>query len=149
MRLEWWGKNNIISYNAVHVLLGHFNLDILLVEKEIKSVNLKRNQPWILLGRLMLKLKLQYFGHLTHWKSPWCRERLRAEGEESVRGWDGWMASLRQWTWLWANFRRWWGTWKPGVLQSWGLKESDRTGQLNNNSQLLQHYVLLQLFYLF
>ena len=27
---------------------------------------------------------------LTHWKSPWCCERLRAE-EEGIRGWDGWM----------------------------------------------------------
>ena len=25
----------------------------------------------------------------THWKSPWCLERLRAEGEEGVRGIDG------------------------------------------------------------
>ena len=33
--------------------------------------------------RLMLKLNLQYFGHLceelTHWKRPWCWERLKAE----------------------------------------------------------------------
>ena len=48
---------------------------------------------------LMIKLKLQYFGHLmqTHWKSLWCWERLRAE-EEGVRRWDGWMASWIQWT---------------------------------------------------
>ena len=32
--------------------------------KEIKPVNLKGNQPWMLFGRLTLKLKLQYFGHL-------------------------------------------------------------------------------------
>ena len=29
---------------------------------------------------------------LTHWKRPWCRERLKA-GEGTDRGWDGWMAS--------------------------------------------------------
>ena len=40
----------------------------------------------------------------THWKSPWCWERSRAEGEEGIRGWDGWMASLMQWIWTWANF---------------------------------------------
>ena len=55
---------------------------------------------------------------LTHGKSPWCWERLRAEGEEGVRGWDSWMASLMQWTWTWANFRRWRGTERPGMLQS-------------------------------
>ena len=56
----------------------------------------------------------------THWKSPWCWERLRAEREESIRGWYDWMASLIQWTWTWANPRRWWGTGRPGVLQSMG-----------------------------
>ena len=56
----------------------------------------------------------------THWKSPWCWERLRAEGKESVRGWDGWMASPMHWTWTWANSKRWWGTRRPGVLHSMG-----------------------------
>ena len=31
---------------------------------------------------------------LTHWKRPWCWERLRAGGEGDDRGWDGSMASL-------------------------------------------------------
>ena len=25
----------------------------------------------------------------THWKRPWCWERLKAKGEEGNRGWDG------------------------------------------------------------
>ena len=40
---------------------------------------------------------------LTHWKRPWCWERLKAGGEGEDRGWDGWMASLTQWTWVWVN----------------------------------------------
>ena len=39
----------------------------------------------------------------THWKRPWCWERLRAGGEEGNRGWDGWMTSSKQWTWVWAK----------------------------------------------
>ena len=67
---------------------------------------------------LDLTINIQYIfvtwcEQLTHWKSPWCWERLRTEGEEGVRGWDGWMASPMQWTWTWANFGRWWGTGKP------------------------------------
>ena len=54
----------------------------------------------------------------THWKSPWFWERLRAEGEEGIRGWDNWMASSTQWTWTWANSRISWGTGIPVVLQS-------------------------------
>jgi len=64
---------------------------------------LKEISPESLVERRMLKLKLQYFGHLM-WrtdslKRPWCWERLRAGGEGDYRGWDGWMASLTQWTW--------------------------------------------------
>ena len=32
--------------------------------KEIQPVHPKGDQSWVLIGRLMLKLKLQYFGHL-------------------------------------------------------------------------------------
>ena len=32
--------------------------------KKVKQVNTKGNQSWIFIERLMLKLKLQYFGHL-------------------------------------------------------------------------------------
>ena len=55
---------------------------------------------------------------LTHWKRPWCWERLKAGGEGANRGLNSWMASLTQWTWEWANSSSWWGTGKPGVLQS-------------------------------
>ena len=40
---------------------------------------------------------------LMHWKSLRCWERLKEEGEDGVRGWDDWMASLMQWTWTWKN----------------------------------------------
>ena len=61
----------------------------------------------------------------THWKRPWCWERLKAGGEGDDRGWDGWMASWSQWTGVWANSGRWWRTGKPGVLQTMG---SQRVG---------------------
>ena len=32
--------------------------------KDIKPVNPKGDQSWVFIGRTMLKLKLQYFGHL-------------------------------------------------------------------------------------
>ena len=70
---------------------------------------------------------------MTLWNSPWCWERLRAEGEEGVKGWDGCTASPTQRTWTWANFRRWWGTGKPGMLQSMGSQRVEPTEWLNNN----------------
>ena len=59
------------------------------------------------LEELMLKLELQYCGHLmwrtNSWKIPWCWQRLKAGREGDNRGWDGWMASPTQWTWVWIN----------------------------------------------
>ena len=60
--------------------------------KEIKSVNFKVDQPWIFTGRTDAKAETRAFWSsdgnrwLTHWKRPWCWERLRA-GQEGVRGW--------------------------------------------------------------
>ena len=83
---------------------------------------LKEISPEYTLVGLMLKLKLQCFGHLMQrtdsLEIPWCWERLKAGGEGDNRGWDGWMASPIQWTWVWASSGRWWRTGKPGVLQS-------------------------------
>ena len=63
--------------------------------KEIKSVNPKGNQPWIVLEGLMLKLKLQYFGHLM-WKADSLEKTLmlgkiegkRISGKQSMRWLD-------------------------------------------------------------
>ena len=66
---------------------------------------------------------------LTHWKRPWCWEKLKA-GEGDGREWDGWMASLIRWTWVRASSGSWWWTGKPGVLQSMGLQR-DMTEWLN------------------
>ena len=76
---------------------------------------LKEISPEYSLEGVMLKLKLQYFGHLI-----WRCERLKAGREGDDRGWNGWMASPTQWTWVWASSRSWWWTGKPGVLQSTG-----------------------------
>ena len=80
---------------------------------------LKEISPEYSLEELMLKLKLQYFGHLmqraAHLKRPWCWERLKAGGEGDDRGWDGWMVSLNQWTWVWVSSGSWWWIGKPGV----------------------------------
>ena len=46
---------------------------------------------------LMLKLKLQYFGHLMQrviWKRPWCGERLNVEKgttDDEMVGWHQWL----------------------------------------------------------
>ena len=84
---------------------------------------LKEVSPGCSLEGLMLKLKLQYFGHLM-WRadSPWCWEGLRVGGKGDNRGSDGWMASPTQWTWVWVHSGSWWWTRRPGVLRFMGLQ---------------------------
>ena len=88
---------------------------------------LREINPEYSLEGLMLKLKLQYFGHLmwrTDWKISWSWERLKA-GEGDDRGRHGWMASPTRWTWVWVSSGSWWWKGKPCVLQSMG---SQRVG---------------------
>ena len=96
--------------------------------REIKRVHLySGDQPWIFIGRTDAEAEAPILwppGVKTHWKRPWCWERLRAGGGGG-RGWGGWMASLTQWTRVCANSGRWWRTRKPGVLQTMG---SQRVG---------------------
>ena len=57
--------------------------------------------PGCSLEGMMLKLKLQYFGHLMQrvdsLEKPWCWKGLGAGGEGDDQGWDGWMASPTRW----------------------------------------------------
>ena len=87
---------------------------------------LKEISPEYSLEGLMLKLKLQYFGHLMQRTDSFENTLILGKGGEGDnREWDGWMASLAQWTWVWASSRSGWCTGKPGVLQSMG---SQRVG---------------------
>ena len=86
---------------------------------------LKELSPGCSLEGLILKLKLQYFGHLT-WKADSFEKtlmlgKMRAEGEGDDRGWGGWMASLTQWTWVWVV-----GDGQGGLVccGSWGRNKS-------------------------
>ena len=127
---ENWGLKNWCFWTVVLRRL----LRVPWTARRYRQSILKEICPEYSLEGLMLKLKLQYFGHLiwrTHWKRPWCWARLKAGGEGDDKGWDGWMASLTRCTWVWVNSRCWWWTGRPGVLQFMGLQELDTTEWLN------------------
>ena len=76
---------------------------------------LKEISPKYSLEGLMLKLNLQYVGHLMRRsdsleKRPWCWERLKVGVGGHDRGWDSWMLSSAQWTWVRVNS----GSWRVG-----------------------------------
>ena len=81
---------------------------------------IKEISPEYSLEELMLKLKLQYFGHLM-WRSDSMEKILmlgktegrRRRGPQRMR----WLvASPTGWTWVWASSRSWWWTGEPGML---------------------------------
>ena len=84
---------------------------------------LKEISPGCSLEGLMLKLKLQYFGHLMQRVDSLEKTLMlggiggRRRGDN--RGRDGWMASLTRWAWVWVNSGSWW-TERPGMLHFMG-----------------------------
>ena len=93
--------------------------------RDTQPIHPKGNQSWMFIGWTDVEAETPplaiWCKELTHWKRPWCWERLKARGEGDDRGWDGWMASLTRWTWVWVNSRSWW-TGRPGVLWFMGSK---------------------------
>jgi len=77
----------------------------------------------------MLKLKLQYFGHLMRRVDSLEKTLMlggiggrRKRGQQRMRWLD---ASLTRWTWVWVNSGRWWWKGRPGMLRFMG---SQRVG---------------------
>ena len=90
---------------------------------------LKEISPGCSLEGLMLKLKLQYFGHLL-WRADSLEKSLmlgKIEGRRR-RGWQRmrWLDGITYtWTWVWVDSGSWWWTGRPGVLWFMG---SQRVG---------------------
>ena len=107
---------------------------------------LKEISPVCSLEGLMLKLKLQYFGHLMRRVDSLGKTLMLGllgagdEGEE--KGLNVWMSSPTRWTWVWVNSGSWWWTGRLGVLRFMVLQSqtwlSDWTEQ---NKSLLDSWV--------
>ena len=106
----------------------------------------KEISPEYSLEGLMLKLKLQYFGHLT--QRAYSLEETQMLGKiegKSRRGrqrmrWI-WMVSLSQWTWVWASYGRWWRTMKLQFMVSQRVRHN--LVMNNNNNNLCVKWLLL------
>ena len=98
--------------------------------KEIQPVHPEEISSECSLEGLMLKLKLQYFGHLMERTESLEKtlilgkiEGRRRRGRQRM----GWLDGITtEWTWVWVNSGSWWWTGKSGTLQSMG---SQRVGQ--------------------
>ena len=89
---------------------------------------LKEISPEYSFEGLMLKLKLQFFGHIMQRTNSLEKTLMLGQIEgcriRDGRAWDGWMVSPTQWTCVWASSFTWWWTGKPGMLQSVGSQRT-------------------------
>ena len=70
--------------------LKNWCFQAVVLEKTLRVPSiLKEINPEYSLEVLMLKLKLQYFGHLM-WRTDSLEKTPRSGGEGGDRGWDGW-----------------------------------------------------------
>ena len=118
---ESWAPNNWHFWT----LVLEKNPESPIHSKESNQAILKEIRPWCSLEGIILKLKLQYFGHLIRRVDSgnyWCWEGLGAQRKGDDRIWDGWRASPTRRMWVWVNSGSFWWTGKPGVLQSMGLQ---------------------------
>ena len=89
---ESWALKNWWFWTGVLVKTLESPLD----SKEVQAVHPKRDQSWVFIGRMMLKLKLQYFGHLM-WRANSSEKPLilgkiegrRRRGQQRMRWLDG------------------------------------------------------------
>ena len=92
--------------------------------QEIKAVNLKGSQPWILVARTDDEAEAPAFwsSDVNRWltrKVPDAGKDWGRRGHQRMRQPD---STTNAWTRTWANSGRWWGMGRPGVLQSVGLQ---------------------------
>ena len=135
---ESWAPKNWCFWTVVLEKILESPLDC----KEIQPVHPKGDQSFI--GRTVAEAETPntlatWCKELTHWKRPWCWERLRRWGRH------GWMASPTQWTWVWVSSESWYG---QGGLVSQADMVSQRVRhdwltELINNLLLSYFWVVL------
>ena len=147
VRVGLWRKLSVEELMVFELLCWRRLLRAPWTARRSNQSILKEISPGISLEGMMLKLKLQYFGHswkeLTHWRRLWCWEGLWAGGEGDDREWDGWMASPTRWMWVWVNSGSWWLTGRHGVLWFVGSQRvrHDWVTELNWTEALLIKYI--------
>ena len=133
-----WGPKNWCLWIVVLEKILESSLDC----KEIKLVNPKGNQLEYSLEGLMLKLKLQYFGHLTH--------KANSLGKNLITG-NNWRQKekVAENEMNWLNGHESEQTLGDGEGQGslaccpWNSKESDTTERWNNSNNLGSEYMVL------
>ena len=132
---QGWALKNWCFWTVVLEKTFESHLDC----KEIKPVNLKRNQPWMLFGRTDAKALILWPPHEKNWligKDPdaWedWRQKKKGTTEYEIVGWHHWLKG--------HEFEKALGDGDGQAslawCSPWSRKESDKTERLNNNKSV-------------
>ena len=145
--IESWALKKTALKNWCFWTVVLEKLESPLDSKEIKAVNLKRNQPWIFIGSADAEAEAPILWPPVVKSWPLKKTLTLGKFEGRRRSWRQrmiWLdASPAQWTWIWAKSGRWWRTGKPGVLQSTGSQRVRHDSATEH-----QQYILCYLYYL-
>ena len=124
VRVGLWRKLSTEEVMLLNYGVGEDSWESLGLARRSNQSILKEISPEYSLERLMLKLKLQYFGHLMQRDDSLEKTLMlgkieggRRRGWQRMRWLDGITDSLDI---VWVNSRSWWWAGRPGVLQSLG-----------------------------
>ena len=111
-----YGINILLYYKPYDITRNKYQATI------SNQSSLKEISPGCSLKKVMLKLKLQYFGHLMQRVDSLEKTLMLGKIEGGRRrGWQWmrWLDGITNSTdMILGNFRSWWWTVRPGVLQS-------------------------------
>ena len=129
VKVGLWRKLSTEELMLLNCCVGEDSWESLGLQRRSNQSILKEISPGCSLEGVMLKLKLQYFGHLM-WKADSLEKTLMLGmikgGRRRRRGtWDSCIALPTQWRWVWVNSGSWWWTGRPGMLRFMG---SQRVG---------------------
>ena len=127
VRVGLWRKLSAEELMLLKCGIGEDSCPVPWTARRSNQSIVKEISPEYSLEGLMLKLKLQYFGHLMRRTDSLEKTLIagkieggRRRGWQRMRWLDG-ITDSWQWTWVWTSSRRWWWTGKPSMLQSIGL----------------------------
>ena len=135
VRLGLWRKLSAEELMLLNCDVGEYSWESLGLQRRSNQSILKEISPGCSLKGLMLKLKLQYFGHLMQRADSFEKTLMlgkivgrKRRGQQRMRKLDGIIDSMDM---GWVDSGSWWWTGRPGLLRFMGSQRIGHNWEMN------------------